>query len=76
MHFVPAFDKVSHPVDGNRGAAVGHKKQSHGGIMPHLREDPMTPHISLDAMKDAYLSRPFDAAQFLYVIESILEKSR
>jgi hypothetical protein len=35
MHFVTTLDEISHPVNGNGGAAVGHKKESHGSIMPH-----------------------------------------
>ena len=35
MNFIPTLDEVSYPVEGNRGTAIGHEKQSHGGIMPH-----------------------------------------
>ena len=57
-----------------------------------IREDPETRHIpmvaltvhtlpaerkrALDAGVDAYISKPFDAAQFIQVIESMLEESR
>lgn len=57
-----------------------------------IREDPETSHIpmvaltvhtlpverkrALDAGVDAYISKPFDAAQFIQVIESTLEDSR
>ena len=36
MDFIASFDKVSYPIQGDRGAAIGHEKGSHGGIMPHL----------------------------------------
>lgn len=57
-----------------------------------IREDPETSHIpmvaltvhtlpverkrALDAGVDAYISKPFDAAQFIQVVESTLEESR
>jgi len=57
-----------------------------------IREDPETSHIpmvaltvhtlpverkrALDAGVDAYISKPFDAAQFIQVIEGTLEESR
>ena len=57
-----------------------------------IRGDPETQHIpmvaltvhtlpverkrALDAGVDAYISKPFDAAQFIQVVESTLEKSR
>ena len=57
-----------------------------------IREDPETRHIpmvaltvhtlpaerkrALDAGVDAYISKPFDAAQFIQVIEGTLEESR
>lgn len=57
-----------------------------------IREDPETSHIpmvaltvhtlpverkrALDAGVDAYISKPFDAAQFIQVVESTLEDSR
>lgn len=58
----------------------------------HIRKDPETKHIpmvaltvhtlprerkrALDAGVDAYLSKPFDAAQFLQVVESTLRDSK
>ena len=33
MDFIPALDKVSYPIDGNRGAAIGHKEDFHGVII-------------------------------------------
>jgi CheY-like chemotaxis protein len=57
-----------------------------------IRGDPETQHIpmvaltvhtlpverkrALDAGVDAYISKPFDAAQFIQVVESTLERSR
>ena len=57
-----------------------------------IREDPETSHIpmvaltvhtlpverkrALDAGVDAYISKPFDAAQFIQVVERTLEESR
>jgi CheY-like chemotaxis protein len=57
-----------------------------------IREDPETTHIpmvaltvhslpidrkrALDAGVDAYLSKPFDAVQFLQVVESTLKDSK
>jgi len=58
----------------------------------HIRQDPATKHIpmialtvhtlpkerkrALDAGVDAYLPKPFDAAQFLRVVERTLENSK
>jgi CheY-like chemotaxis protein len=58
----------------------------------HIREDPETAHIplvaltvhtlprerkrALDVGVDAYLSKPFDANQFIQLVESILENSK
>jgi CheY-like chemotaxis protein len=58
----------------------------------HIREDPETAHIpmvaltahtlprerkrALDAGVDAYLSKPFDANQFIRLVESTLENSK
>jgi CheY-like chemotaxis protein len=57
-----------------------------------IREDPATAHIpmvaltahtlplgrrrALDAGVDAYLTKPFDANQFLRLVEDVLEKSK